>query len=147
MEKLCQTCHETKPLTEFHKSGGGRFSSQCKGCKSQYWKDRRRDNPLWAKLRDAEGNANRTGVSLAERKRMYEEQGGRCAICEHPGLMFGQGTKRETLPLDHDHLTGEIRGLLCIKCNRGLGLFNDDPELLREAASYLERRRKCQQTD
>lgn len=54
-------------------------------------------------------------------------------------LSDDEETPKETLVLDHDHVTGQQ--LLCIKCNRGLGLFNDNPELLREAASYIERRR------
>jgi hypothetical protein len=58
---------------------------------------------------------------------MLEKQKGQCAIC------------KEVLPLciDHDHTTGKIRGLLCDKHNKGLGFFNEDPEILQEAVSYL----------
>lgn len=65
---------------------------------------------------------------------MLEEQGERCKICgEESGC-----TRRNALHLDHDHATGELRGLLCPRCNMGLGHFKDNPKLLRAAAAYLE---------
>jgi hypothetical protein len=51
---------------------------------------------------------------------------------------ISQGRCRQSLPVDHDHETGAIRGILCIDCNRALGMFRDDPRLLRKAAKYLE---------
>lgn len=146
MQKTCNKCLKTKPLSEFHKAkdryGRDGYYSQCKQCKSEYWKQWRKANPEQARQRDIELNAKSIpGATLELRKKLYEEQNGKCAICKMPGLMYGEGTPKETLALDHDHKTGQLRQLLCIKCNRGLGLFNDNPELLREAASYIERRR------
>lgn len=63
-------------------------------------------------------------------QQLFREQGGRCAICGRPEA-------DQNLPVDHDHATGAIRGLLCSLCNRGLGLFGDDPDLLTAAAHYL----------
>lgn len=60
---------------------------------------------------------------------MLAEQDGRCKIC-------GQLKK---LNVDHDHATGEVRGLLCHGCNVGIGFFRDSPELLRSAIDYLVR--------
>ena len=71
------------------------------------------------------------GVNYNDVLAMYEAQGGACLLC---GEKFG--TKR--LSLDHDHTTGKFRGLLCIRCNTGLGMLQDNPHLLRKAAEYVE---------
>lgn len=79
-------------------------------------------------------------AGAAERRRLYgltqeqfdamlQAQDGRCAICKEP---MGR------VCTDHDHSTGEARGLLCLTCNAGLGQFHDDPDLLRSAIDYLE---------
>lgn len=72
--------------------------------------------------------STRYGVGLDEVERMIAEQGGVCAIC------------RSAAPrdVDHDHETGEVRGILCSPCNTGMGLFKDNPRHLRDAAAYLE---------
>jgi len=56
-----------------------------------------------------------------------------CEICGH----LPKGEQR-ALALDHQHRTGKVRGWLCTRCNTGLGLFRDDPELLRQAIEYLQ---------
>jgi len=67
---------------------------------------------------------------------MSESQGGICAICKKPP----QQNKR--LAVDHCHTTGDIRGLLCDLCNRGLGFFQDDIERIAIAIVYLGNSRK-----
>jgi hypothetical protein len=57
----------------------------------------------------------------------------RCEIC-------WAEPEKQALARDHDHETGQFRGYLCMHCNTGLGHFKDDPELLRDAARYLEER-------
>jgi hypothetical protein len=49
------------------------------------------------------------------------------------------------LAVDHDHNTGKIRALLCDRCNRGIGYFNEDPALIRESADYLEWHKSCKE--
>lgn len=69
-----------------------------------------------------------------ERARRLAEQGGVCAICRTPGRVnVGMGS----FGLDHDHETGQIRGVLCAACNSGLGHFKDDPVRLQAAIEYL----------
>lgn len=71
------------------------------------------------------------GLSIRSYSQMYARQEGRCAICR----IFDA---KRFLAVDHAHLSGRIRGLLCTRCNVGLGMFQDNPELLRQAAQYLE---------
>ncbi len=78
------------------------------------------------------------GITPARVDEMFMEQGGVCAICRLPAEMLPSG-KRKRLNIDHCHLTGKVRGLLCSKCNKGIGQLNDDPDLLRKAVAYLER--------
>ena len=65
---------------------------------------------------------------------LLDRQGGKCAIC---GLLSTRNGAPLKLAVDHDHDTGEVRGLLCDKCNRGLGMFNESKERLQAAIDYL----------
>lgn len=66
---------------------------------------------------------------------LYKIQDGKCAICKSK-------VNDKRLSVDHDHLDGEVRGLLCSACNMGLGLFRDNPESLIKASEYLIRRKR-----
>jgi len=89
------------------------------------------------------------GVTQEEYDALYKAQGGRCAICRR-----ATGRARR-LAVDHNHKTGEVRGLLCKPCNSyGIGMFaRDEPEILDRAANYLRnppapdllRAMRCQQ--
>lgn len=74
------------------------------------------------------------GISLEVYTRMFQAQGGLCAICEKPATS-GNG---KCLQVDHSHSTGEVRALLCAHCNRALGAFGDDAQRLNRAAQYLD---------
>lgn len=78
------------------------------------------------------------GVSLREMFTMMDKQDWKCAICKTFGFKM-RDNHISGLNLDHCHSTGKVRGLLCHNCNRGLGLFQDNPEYLRQAALYLEK--------
>jgi Autographiviridae endonuclease VII len=75
------------------------------------------------------------GISMADYEAMFERQGGACAICKRTGV---------TLCVDHCHLTGEVRGLLCSQCNSAIGFCSDDPAVLLAAAAYLQAARDRQ---
>ena len=71
------------------------------------------------------------GISVEDYERMLALQNGACAICK-------KKPKRRLLCLDHCHRTGKLRGLLCGKCNSGLGFYDDDPIRTQAAADYLK---------
>jgi len=73
------------------------------------------------------------GLSAERQEEMEAEQGRKCAICRSD---FGTGV--HYCHVDHCHATGKVRGLLCPKCNRGLGHFKDNIENMRAALRYLE---------
>lgn len=150
--KLCRGCQRELPVSDFHRSRGG-YQHRCKDCRRAYLaanKDainsRRRDYATRAP--EAFKNAPRVarkhklgkyGLTPERYDEMLAQQGAACAICGHPEttIHYSSGKVR-TLAVDHDHATGIVRGLLCGRCNRALGLFADDPERLRKAALYLE---------
>lgn len=77
-------------------------------------------------------NLARYGVTLAQYNAMLEKQGGGCAIC---GAVTNKNGK--ALFVDHCHDTGKVRGILCYRCNTGLGSFKDNAVLVAKAVSYL----------
>lgn len=76
------------------------------------------------------------GLSRTGYQSMLASQGGCCAIC----MDDAPGGGRRMWCVDHDHATGEVRGLLCVRCNAGLGHFRDNPRLLAYAIEYLRRK-------
>lgn len=78
------------------------------------------------------------GLSPEEYDNMLHLQGGVCEICHEEETLKNRGNT-VTLSVDHDHSTGQVRGLLCSSCNKGLGFFRDSPELLIVAIDYIRR--------
>jgi hypothetical protein len=81
---------------------------------------------------------DRYGLSPEDFNRMVDEQNGRCMLCMN--IPDGDGPMG-VLHVDHDHATGSVRDLLCQKCNKALGGFQDDTGLLARAIWYLQRHR------
>lgn len=107
----------------------------------EYAKEWKRRRPHLVKLSQEKHKEAKRHSSRKYRygitKEQYEErllnQKNCCAIC----LSTEVGRKHTAFHVDHNHYTGKIRGLLCDKCNRGLGYFNDDPDVLQKAVEYL----------
>lgn len=72
------------------------------------------------------------GITREQYERMLAAQSGVCAIC-----LGGPRGRKQYLSVDHNHKTGEVRGLLCDTCNRALGLIGDDPDKLARAIEHL----------
>lgn len=142
--KVCARCMEERPVTEYQKKNGhGKYAkylgSYCRKCLGVRAAERRLDlartNPEEAKRRDRSANLRKNyGISQVDYDERLSRQGGLCAICR------GSNTSRRRafFDVDHCHSTGVVRGILCSKCNTGLGLFGDSRAVLANAIAYLE---------
>jgi len=81
------------------------------------------------------------GINLEDFEDFLRQQDGKCAICK-----IDQKDFKKRMSVDHDHKTGLIRGLLCDKCNRGLGHFSDSQDLMLKAIEYLNNNRSTDTT-
>lgn len=139
--KFCNTCKLKQPLDNFYRntrSKDGRVN-KCKTCRSIYHKEHYNKPEVREKARD--NMLKRTyGISLEDYNTILENQGGTCAICDKYILTQDPNASvPSSMPLDHCHNTGRIRGILCTNCNHLLGKAKDDVELLKEAIEYLEK--------
>ena len=82
---------------------------------------------------------SRYGITPDAYVKLYNEQKGVCIGCGQPPKGGGRSNSNNRLFVDHNHATGNIRGLLCQGCNAALGLAKDSPEVLRNLAAYLEK--------
>lgn len=111
--KQCRTCAEWKPVDGFHKKRrNGAPHEHCRDCRSILSK------------------AYTYGIPPAEVQSLLSRP-----ECEACGVSFGDEVQRN---IDHDHITGAVRGVLCSACNLALGMVKDDPGHLRRLASYIE---------
>lgn len=160
--KACSKCGESKPLSSFYanrKAADG-HRGDCKSCvlksrRERYENDgetlRQRSNSYKsnnpekiAAWRAANPDKVKTygrrsllrayGLTEDDFAAMLDAQEGKCAIC---GTSEPGGAANDTWKVDHDHATGHVRGLLCHRCNLGLGYFRDNPESLEAAIAYL----------
>jgi hypothetical protein len=94
-------------------------------------KDRRKRNPEPYKKHSRRANLKKNfGITLEQRDALLDRQGGVCAIC-------GSHESERALHVDHCHSTGSVRGILCHRCNTGIGMFRDNIEFLSSAIQYL----------
>ena len=142
--RKCNICGESKPLTEYYTTQFKSVSDPTKQyyhgkCKSCYIK---KGQEIYDPVKNRDYNLQyRYGITLEEYNTILEEQNGECAVCgtdDPKGRQSGRG-KVKGFYVDHNHETGEIRGLLCNNCNRSIGLFNDAPSILEKAVLYLRK--------
>ena len=132
--KHCPKCDVLKIRSDFHKDlsrkdGVGAYCKECKRSITDSW---RKNNPekinsssIWYRRKVS------YGVTKEDYEKMLVSQNNECAICQTP-------VSYESA-VDHDHLTGQVRGLLCRLCNQGLGLFRDNKDFLKKAIEYLDK--------
>jgi len=123
--KKCYLCGSSE--NGFYKN-----ENRCKVCRNKITRKWHEEHPERSYLLQRDSyDKTLYGLPKGSRERMLKEQNGECAIC-------GQvPTTRRGLAIDHDHETGQVRGLLCHGCNIAIGNFGDDIELMQKAIDYL----------
>jgi len=118
-EKRCSLCHTIKPAIEFYLSNTNNdgLHGWCKTCSD---------------IRTKENSRKRLGCTPEAFKTKFEEQGYCCEVCK------SKDSGKQDFHLDHSHKTGEIRGILCGRCNKVLGMVEENIEILERLKTYLE---------
>lgn len=136
--KKCGKCGEEKPLSDFHRNKVAKDGrqSQCKVCNLARVKQWQKENPTRFKeswktpeVRFRQ-RAKRYGLSPEQLEDLIQEYSGGCPLCGSMNLV-----------VDHDHVTNEVRGMLCQVHNKALGMLGDSVEGLQAAIDYLEGRK------
>lgn len=138
--KRCPSCGETKEVTEFHLVSRGMPDRRvyCKVCtrakrRAAYERRGGSDIPYDQLLR------REYGLTLADYNAQLRRQAHRCAVCRRPETVKSKTTgKPRRLAVDHDHVTGRLRGLLCHRCNILVWAFEENHTTLSAIDGYLE---------
>jgi len=138
--KRCCHCKKVKPMDNFRKDKRtlDGFNRRCNVCDN---KKGRADYKLRCKSKpDYYRNQHlktRFGMTLKDFDQMIETQNGVCAICGEPEKTKSVLGVVRRLAVDHDHKTGKIRALLCDRCNRLIGMSEENIAILNKAIRYL----------
>lgn len=138
--KICKHCKIEKNIELFHHAKIKRKNDsvikvrpRCKSCEHELRMKNRRANPIATAAACRKSKLKRLfGITPEKYDEINEIQNNVCAICSR------ESPDGRRLHIDHCHKTNVIRGLLCHDCNRGIGMFRDDPKLLQKAAEYVE---------
>ena len=152
--KKCSRCGQEKPTSDYHKDNRNPdgLYGWCKDCARAKAREYRAKNV--EKVRESQRRSRQSrpevyweknlrsafGITAEDYEQMLANQNGACAICkqEETEIHPRSGTQRR-LAVDHCHDTGRIRGLLCNRCNRAIGLFRDSAQIIRSAINYLDK--------
>ena len=138
-EKECSYCKITKPIGMFSPRTGTQkhlFNSWCKECKyaeNTSWRLENKEKVIEYRAKDKwtlKKRCARYDITEIQFWEIYSKQHKLCKICCIP-------IEAEDSAIDHNHITGDIRGILCKTCNRALGMFKDSPKILEKALDYL----------
>ena len=139
----CNECGVEKELTEFYKdkASPGGVRKNCKACKNKKtveWRNNNRERyneiaRMHNRANYQEDRLRRYNISLKAHTEMLASQNNVCALCKNPP------TEKRALATDHDHATGEVRGLLCYKCNRDMVVV-DDMAHLEKLLAYRDKK-------
>lgn len=134
--KKCKNCGEDKPNEEYYKRVASKdgLAFNCKSCSDETareWNNRNTDKRF--ETRRKSHLRRKFDISLEQYSELLKKQNNCCAVCERHVSEFNK-----ELAVDHNHQTGEIRGLLCTNCNYRLVAKHTNGELLRKIADYVE---------
>lgn len=149
--KTCTKCNTTKFITEFsaRKGSADGYRQQCKSCVNagkaawkkanqevcrNYNKQWRKENPKKsAAIAERTYYKQKYGITVKQKEEMIAQQNNCCAICQQPF-----SASKHTC-VDHNHQTGDVRGILCTSCNHGLGKFKDSITYMQNAIAYIKK--------
>lgn len=146
--KQCSRCKLNKPFSAFHKNAKKHdlLRSDCKDCRNKYRREfRQKNKEQFLKYENTKEFKDKQfkqilkreyGLTIEEFNSMLSNQKGLCKLC---GKAERHRTKKK-LSIDHCHITGKVRGLLCHRCNVFLGLIGEDVAVLNNAIEYLARK-------
>lgn len=150
--KICRMCGKNKSRDEYtvRASGPrtGHLAPYCKPCSVKksceaYAGRHSNDDTLYRRVEWPAKLKRLYGITVDDYNRMLLEQGGGCALCGSTNPVVGnrnyKRTNRTAFDVDHCHVTGKVRGLLCTRCNRLVGLANDSAETAMNLVNYLTR--------
>jgi len=144
--KICKKCKKTKAPSEFYYQPRNKKDglwSECKKCCYQRTVESRKDpkkKEMWRKWDDISKFRRRLkkhNMTEEQFKELISQSKNKCAICEKEDINYPP-----KLNIDHNHITGKLRELLCPRCNRSIGLFHERIDLLESAISYLKKHSK-----
>jgi hypothetical protein len=140
--KTCTGCNKWQPFTEYRSRGGKQshlLQSRCKRCQYEMHKEYVDNNPERVRKYRAKDKwtlkkrCARHNITIEEFWTLYEEQDGTCPVCD-------KAVSPDDSAIDHNHDTGDVRGIIHKTCNRALGMLGDSPDTLERAAEYLRQR-------
>ncbi len=138
-EKECSYCKIIKPIDMFSSRAGSQkhlFKSWCKDCsyiENTTWRQENKEKVLEYRAKDIwnlKKRCSRYNITEKQFLDALSTQNSCCKICDSTISI-------DNSAIDHNHSTGEIRGILCKTCNRALGMFKDSPKILEKALDYL----------
>ena len=150
--KICRKCQTRKHVSQFPTSDRSKdgYGYRCKECINEQRRIKYNDNEdfrdkiliqqnIYRNTKNSRSGRRerllkqKYNLSLDDYQNLLIKQNFKCKICQ-----CSEGERgRSYFAVDHDHKTGNVRGLLCDLCNGGLGMFRDDPEILKTAINYL----------
>lgn len=145
--KLCPSCKKVLSVNKFNKaSRRDGYQTYCRSCHNSMQREKYKKDPSQKIKRQIRAARRKNRDPLVQRKaelkrlygitfddyvNLYKKQNGVCAIC------LQECKTRKSLSVDHDHETMVVRGLLCNRCNRAIGMLDEDPDILERAKEYI----------